>query len=95
MNLMFFLIRTPTAWTTAGNSRQTFIRPLFNTNRAHDYLLRGTVFLGYAIDTDPSIALYNETHRVMEFHNKPAERVHSRCLCGDGELLLEVNSTLP
>ena len=59
-----------------GREQQANIyQALFNINRGHDYLLRGTVFFGYAIDTDPSIALYNETHRVMEFHNKPAERV--------------------
>lgn len=48
---------------------------LFNVNRAFNYLVRGTTFWGFVIDTNPSIAAANNNTRNTELHGRPAEQV--------------------
>lgn len=48
---------------------------LLNVNKSYNYLLRGIFFQWCTIDTNPYIWDYNQNHRLIEIHGKPAERV--------------------
>jgi hypothetical protein len=48
---------------------------LFNVNRAFNYLVRGTTFWGFNIDTNPFIFAANNNTRNTELHSRPAEQV--------------------
>jgi hypothetical protein len=47
----------------------------FNVNRYYDHLVRGTFIWGNAVDTDPLVAAWNDAHRDMVIHGRPAELV--------------------
>jgi len=57
--------------------QRNYYQALVNVNKARNYPVRGLDFWGFSIDTDPSIAAYNDAHRTSELHGKPAEQVIS------------------
>lgn len=50
-------------------------KALFNVNKAFHYLVRGTTFWGFNIDTNPYVAAANNATRNSELHGRPAEQV--------------------
>jgi hypothetical protein len=48
---------------------------LFNVNKAFNYLVRGTTFFGFPIDTNPFIFAANNSTRNSVLHGRPAEQV--------------------